>query len=56
MPRKNEYDRLDRAGQIQASMRPRPDAAEKPLPESKAWATLNPASMRPRPDAAEKRR
>ena len=52
MPRKTSTVRLFRLGVIDASMRPRPDAAE-----NAGLAALdvarNLASMRPRPDAAE---
>ena len=55
MPRKNGGGPCSTAPGRRASMRPRPDAAEKlapaPLPLS-----AGPASMRPRPDAAEKPR
>ena len=41
---------------IPASMRPRPDAAEKPARERRSRPARPAASMRPRPDAAEKHR
>ena len=44
-----------RRAEVQASMRPRPDAAENALPHVQ-HAELGRASMRPRPDAAENAR
>ena len=54
MPRKNSASAPGGALRAGASMRPRPDAAEKPdlLAEVARHRML--ASMRPRPDAAEK--
>ena len=44
--------RVQRHRPDQASMRPRPDAAENAPPAGRAW-WCGSASMRPRPDAAE---
>ena len=53
MPRKTLEGRKQEAKDDEASMRPRPDAAENvDLGHEPRRATL-PASMRPRPDAAE---
>ena len=55
MPRKNrEWGRLSRSPGS-ASMRPRPDAAEKLRMLGLESVAKRWASMRPRPDAAEKR-
>ena len=54
MPRKNVRGAEDRDREHDASMRPRPDAAEKPRRRDAVLRAGN-ASMRPRPDAAEKR-
>ena len=52
MPRKTHHRRLLVFGELVASMRPRPDAAENAGANGvPAWARG--ASMRPRPDAAE---
>ena len=52
MPRKT-WEELEEAGvRPEASMRPRPDAAENP-PRGRCTCGRREASMRPRPDAAE---
>ena len=53
MPRKTTAARERMTGQIRASMRPRPDAAENPAVAGDGNDDF--ASMRPRPDAAENR-
>ena len=52
MPRKTANVDPDMHLAVDASMRPRPDAAENAI-ESYEWAVAHGASMRPRPDAAE---
>ena len=52
MPRKTTMVRSEMRRWCDASMRPRPDAAENWLASVHALR-LAPASMRPRPDAAE---
>ena len=55
MPRKTRPDDAAAPGRPQASMRPRPDAAENGERPQDAAVEAN-ASMRPRPDAAENNR
>ena len=55
MPRKTGKCRPDRPQPLDASMRPRPDAAENPVPPQRPDPRPLTASMRPRPDAAENR-
>ena len=52
MPRKTDARYVSLNPTREASMRPRPDAAENPLPDRMGDRTGR-ASMRPRPDAAE---
>ena len=54
MPRKNPPHPPRPPADAEASMRPRPDAAEKPPVHPRSTPLLDVASMRPRPDAAEK--
>ena len=52
MPRKTWIRSAADLAALDASMRPRPDAAENPVLDVRALAQAR-ASMRPRPDAAE---
>ena len=52
MPRKTAARHVPRRPAVNASMRPRPDAAENGMPDRRPSQPLD-ASMRPRPDAAE---
>ena len=54
MPRKSSVPLDARPGVVLASMRPRPDAAEKAHILDRHFPDSRFASMRPRPDAAEK--
>ena len=55
MPRKTAVSGRGCGDPDDASMRPRPDAAENPARPRRRTAAVEAASMRPRPDAAENR-